>query len=119
VLAPSFPANQRYVHQGWLALGAARERRFEIAPFLAAGFPGDVVRVDVALVEAGASVVADALRGGSRRVPTLAVADALDNGHLETVVRAARLVEPATLLAGSAGLTAAIARLAGNRATDP
>src|SRR5207247_2025728 len=115
VLAPSFPANQRHVEDGWLLVGEPPERRLQLVPLLAPAFPGRVVAIRLRHVARSAPELAESLRAQVESAPLLALVDALDDRDLETIVRAAELLAPTALLAGSGGLSAALAARRGQR----
>jgi len=127
VLAPAFPAQGRRVRRGALVVetpGVEATTAVEIRPLVARQLRGAIALAPLEVVERGAEALAEALRRAADAGARLVVADALDEEHLRAIAGAARLLGPACLPVGAAGLARAVAetlppRAAGSNGPRP
>jgi uncharacterized protein YgbK (DUF1537 family) len=113
LLAPSFPANERHVREGILSVGAGTSATTVDARALLSGqLSRPPTLVGLGQVERGPAGLAEMLRPLLDGPPTVALVDATSDAHLRAIAQAGRLLGDRCLLAGSGGLSAALAEQA-------
>jgi len=109
IISPAFPAQERYLHDGYLVGAAVPIAGLHVPTVIAGQSRRRVHAVPLAAVRAGSGALGDRLVSACACGAQLLVVDAATDADLDVIVEAARTALPAALLCGSAGLLGALA----------
>ncbi len=108
IICPAFPAQERYLYDGYLVGAAVPIAGIHVPTLIAGQSRRRVHAVPLAAVRAGSGALGGRLVTACARGAQLLVVDATTDEDLGVIVEAARTALPTALLCGSAGLIGAL-----------